>query len=721
MAGLDLNIDRRGFLASAGATALVVGAALSTKSRGQEAAEMPLEPNAFVRVSDDGTVTVIVKHIEFGQGPLTGLTTLVADEMDADWSQMRAELAPANTALYANSAFGIQGTGGSTAMPSSWEPMRKAGAQAKAVLVAAAAEEWGVPANEITVEKGRMRHNGSGKEEGFGPFVARAAALKVPESPTLKSKAERTLIGTDVPKLDSRAKSNGEAIFTIDVYREGMLTVAMVFPPVFGATIASFNAEDALKVPGVVAVERLPMGIAVYGENTYAALRGRNAVETEWSTANAETRSSGAIAQDYLARAQGGPGIVATDEGDVAGGLGGAEQTIDASYVFPFLAHTPMEPLDAVAEFTEDGAEIWMGSQLQTVDQAVAASTLGISDPTKVRVNTMLAGGSFGRRAQPTSHIAAEVAEALKKSPDRRPVKLIYTREDDVRGGYYRPLTVHTVRAGIDKEGNIAGWEQRIVTPSFIIGSSFEGMVQENGLDPTTVEGARETAYDIHNYKVSVHQVESRVPTLWWRSVGHTHTGYVLETMLDEILQMTERDPVEGRLALMKEDRREAGVLRRVADMADWGRSPGEGRAFGVAVHKSFGTYVAQIAEVSMDDGVPKLHKVWCAVDPGVAVNPNVIRAQMEGGIGFGAGAVLFDAIELGDGGKPLQANWDTYRMIRIHEMPEVEVAIVDSDESPTGVGEPGVPPIGPAIGNALRRLTGETPRSLPIVQTVEV
>jgi len=715
-----LMTDRRRFLA--GAASLVVGAALPITGRaaaleGGEAG--PAALNAFVRVDPDDVVTVLVKHIEFGQGPLTGLATMVADEMDADWSQMRGETAPANTALYANMLFGVQGTGGSTAVASSFDAMRKAGAQAKAMLLEAASDAWGVPMTELSVVKGRIKHAASGKEAGFGAFASAAAGKTPPENPALKKPSERTLIGKSLPKLDTAAKTTGAAIYGQDVFRENMLVASVVHPPKFGATVRSFDGAKAMAVKGVRAVKKIPQGVAVYADDTYSAFKGREAVEVEWDYSKAETRSSARITADYTAMVEGGPGIAAADKGDPAAALANAETRVDALYAFPYLAHTPMEPLNAVIEYSGDGAEVWMGSQLQTLDQAVIANVLGFQDPMQVKINTMFAGGSFGRLATPVSHFAGEAATVLKALGEKRPVKLVWTREDDVRGGYYRPLTVHKVSAGLDADGNIVGWDQTIASSSLVKNSAFDMLVGENGLDSTVVEGSQDPCYDLANFRVTAHQPDTIVPVLWWRSVGHTHTGYVLETMIDELLEKGGRDAVEGRLALMKDRPRDAGVLRRVAEMADWGRRAPEGRAYGVAVHKSFNTYVAQVAEVSIENGTPRVHKVWCAVDCGVAINPNVIAAQMEGGVGFGLGAILFDEITLDEGGTVRQSNWDAYRMIRIDEMPEVEVAVIDSQEAPTGVGEPGTPPIGPAVGNAVRKLTGSTPRVLPMINSV--
>ncbi|MGF1551889.1 MAG: molybdopterin cofactor-binding domain-containing protein [Paracoccaceae bacterium] len=714
-----LDTTRRGFLA--GGLGLVIGVALPLGARAQSGAAAVIQgegsqavfaPNAFVRVAPDDSVTVLIKHIEFGQGPYTGLTTLVAEEMDADWSQMRAEAAPSDAELYKNLAFGLQGTGGSTAIANSWVQMRRAGAAARAMLVAAAAREWGVDAGEITVSKGVMRHEDSGRESGFGPFAEAARESEAPAEPALKDPADFVLIGTDRPKVDSLIKSTGEAVFTIDVYRDGMLTVAVAHPPKFGATVAAIDDADALAVPGVERVAEIPSGVAVYARDTYAAFRGRDALKVDWDESGAETRSSEEMMTAWAEAAR-GDGATAEESGDVAAALDGAATVHEAEYRFPFLAHAPLEPLDAVIEHRGQEAEIWMGSQLQTVDHQTAAGVLGL-DPSAVVVNTMLAGGSFGRRAQPTSHVAAEIA-AIAKAAGPGAYKLLWTRENDIRGGYYRPLTVHRLRGGLDGEGNIVAWENVVANQSIVAGSPFE-MMMTDGIDPTSLEGSTRMPYAWPAHRVGWARMEAGVPILWWRSVGHTHTAYATETFLDELLEKGGRDPVEGRLALLKpEAARDRGVLERVAEIADWQGPTGEnGCAYGVALHESFDTYVAMIAEVVEDRGQPRVTKMWVAVDCGVAVNPNVIRAQMEGGAGFALGSALFNEITIEPGGRVREANFDTYRLLRIGEMPEVEVAIVDSAEDPTGVGEPGVPPVAPAVANAWRALTGATPRRMP-------
>jgi len=721
----SLKLSRRTVLKST--TGLVVAAYLApfagsalaaTKAR---AAQAVFAPNAFIRVGTDSTVTVLVKHIEFGQGPFTGLATIVAEEMDADWAQMRAEHAPADAKLYNNLAFGpVQGTGGSTAIANSYDQLRQAGATARALLVQAAAERWRVPAKDITVERGVLRHAASGKQGRFGEFALAASRLPAP-APTelrLKDPFEFRLIGREgaVRKLDVPAKTNGTAQFTIDIHEPGMLTVVVAHPPLFGAKVASFDAIEALAVKGVVEVKQVPTGVAVYAESTWPAIKGREKLRITWDESAAEKRGSEQILAEYRAAAR-SPGAVADAHGNVDTSLASAERVIEAEYAFPYLAHSPMEPLDGFLRWNDKGATARFGSQIQTLDQAVIAGVLGLK-PEQVAVETMLAGGSFGRRGEMGSDFAAELAQVAKAIGPQRPVKLMWTRDDDVQGGRYRPMFVHRMRGGL-RGGKIVAWSDTIVGQSFIQGTMFESMLFKNGIDATMVEGANEIPYKIENFRCDLHIQKVGVPTLSWRSVGSTHTGYAVECFVDQLLQTAGQDPVEGRMALFGDDPRFKTTLRAVADLAKWsGPAAGSGRARGVSIVKAFGTYVAHIAEVSMgENGEPRVHKVWCAVDCGRVVNPDIVRAQMEGGIGFGLGHILYGEIRL-EGGRRVQRNFDTYRSLRIHEMPAIEVKIVDSTEKPTGVGEPGVPPIGPAVANALARLAGgERPRQLPMVR----
>jgi isoquinoline 1-oxidoreductase beta subunit len=709
----EIRTTRRAFIAGAG---LVIGFAVAPKgftagvSQSVEAGGGDALPamNAFVKIGTDDLVTILSKHIEFGQGPFTGLATLIAEELDADWSQMRAVHSPADDKIYANLAFGLQGTGGSSSIANSYEQYRAAGAMARAMLVAVAAAEWNVPAAEITVSKGKIAHAGSGKESGFGALADKAAQRTPPAEPKLKDPKDFVLIGHDMPKLDTLDKSTGKAIYTLDVLGDDMLVALVAHPDHFGAVVKSFDDTETRKIRGVFDVKQVPQGVAVYANNTFAALKGRDALTVEWDLSQAETRSSAELEADF-AKMFSEKGLEAANRGDVEKAFSEKGiQSLEAEIIFPFLAHAPMEPLDAVFVKADDGSlDIYTGAQFPAMDQATAAKITRI-DPAEVRLHTQLAGGSFGRRAQFGSPYMQEAAAVFAATDGSRPVKHMWTREDDIRGGFYRPMYLHKMKGSIAADGKITAWDQ------IIVGQSIQ---QKADLDETSVEGASNLPYAIENLRVISHNTVLAVPPLWWRSVGHTHTGFAVETFVDELLQKVGKDPVEGRLALLKNEPRYSDVLKKAAEMADWGSAVQEGHERGVALVKSFNTYVAQIVEVSRGGtGAPRVHNVWCAVDCGVAINPNIIKAQMEGGVGYGLGAVLFDEITLGEGGKIMQSNFHDYRSLRINEMPHVEVELIASTEKPTGVGEPGTPPVGPAVANAWRRLTGSPVRRLPIV-----
>jgi isoquinoline 1-oxidoreductase subunit beta len=676
-----------------------------------------LEPNAFVRIAPDNTVTIVAKHLEMGQGVHTGLATVVADELDADWSQVRVVAAPADASRYANLAYGTaQGTGGSTSMANSWMQLRKAGATARAMLVAAAAQKWGVPASSISVDKNVVSHAQTGRRATFGELAEAAAQQSVPADVPLKDPKDWKLIGKTAPRVDSTAKTDGSARFTMDVYLPEMLTAVIARPPLFGATVRSVDRTAALKVPGVTDVVEVPAGVAVLGKGFWAARQGRAALRVEWDESKAERRGTSEILAEYKSLAE-KPGLSARRDGDPSAGFAVATRTLEATYEFPYLAHAPMEPLDCVVKLEPGRCEVWAGSQLQTLDHGTVAHVVGLS-PEKVELHTLLAGGSFGRRATPTADVAAEAASIAKAIGGRQPVKLVWTREDDIRGGRYRPLFVHRLRAGLDAQGRIVAWEHRIVGQSFLKGSPFAGLVKD-GIDPTTAEGGSTLPYAIANLAVELHLPDVGVPTLWWRSVGHTHNAFSTETFFDELAQAAKRDPFELRRELLKDHPRHRGVLDLAAAKAGWGTPLSAGRARGIALHESFSSFVAQVAEVSLDkDALPRVERVVCAVDCGVAVNPDVVRAQMEGAIGFGLGAALFSEITL-DKGRVVQSNFHDYRTLRIDEMPKVEVHIVPSAEPPTGVGEPGVPPIAPAVANALLKLTGQPVRRLPFARAL--
>ncbi|MGK9165693.1 xanthine dehydrogenase family protein molybdopterin-binding subunit [Inquilinus limosus] len=705
--------NRRSFLKGAGALggALVIAAHLPLARRAMAAAG-DLAPNAFVRVAPDDTVTVLIKHCEMGQGVTTGLTTIVAEELDADWGQMRFEFAPADAKIYNNLAFGpIQGTGGSTSIANSWDQLRRAGATARAMLVQAAAAEWQVPAGEITVDKGVLRH-ASGKSARFGDLAANAAALTPPAEVVLKDPKAFTLVGAHVPRLDTPAKITGKAGFSIDVRRPGQLTALVAHPPRFGGAVKSVDAAAAKQVPGVVDVVTIPTGVAVVARDTWSAIKGREALQVEWDFGKAESQSSDALMAGYKATAQ-TSGLTAAKRGDAAAALQKAAKLVEAEFEFPYLAHAPMEPLNGVLEPTADGAVWWAGSQFQTIEQATIAAILGLK-PEQVTINSAYTGGSFGRRATPNADYAAEAAMILKATGMKAPIHLMRTREDDMKAGYYRPMVYHKVRAGLDAAGKVSGWEHVVVAKSLLIGTPFEAFAVKDGIDASSIEGASDTAYAVPDLTATVHNAKEGVPVLWWRSVGHTHTAHAMETVIDELAHAAGQDPVAFRLALLRDQPRHTGVLSLVAEKAGWGQPLPAGRGRGVAVHKSFETYVATVAEVSVEGGALKVDRVVAAVDCGIAVNPDVIRAQVEGSVGFALSVVLRNKITLQDG-EVEQANFDTYEPTRMSEMPKVEVHIVPSAEPPTGIGEPGVPGLAPAIGNAVFAATGQRLRSLPL------
>jgi isoquinoline 1-oxidoreductase subunit beta len=702
-------------------TGVAAGAALVVELRfplGAEAAG-DFAPNAFLRIAPDDTVTIVAKHLEMGQGIHTGLATVLADELDADWRKVRVEAAPADATRYNNLFWGpVQGTGGSSGIANSWPQLRQAGATARAMLVSAAAARWSVPATSLSVREGVVSHAASGRRATFGDLASAAAGLPVPSEVTLKDPKQWTLIGKAAPRVDSRSKSDGTARFTIDVHLPGMLTAVIARPPLFGATVKSFEKEAALKVPGVTDVVQVPSGVAVLGKGFWAAEQGREVLRVQWDETGAEKRGSAELLAEYRALLE-KPGAVARRDGDPAAAMASAKRTLEADYEFPYLAHAPMEPLDCVVHLSGGRCEVFMGSQIQTIDQGTIAHVLGLT-PDKVQVQTLMAGGSFGRRATPTSDVALEAASIVKAIAGRAPVKLLWTREDDIRGGRYRPLFVHRLRAGLDDSGRIVAWEHRIVGQSFMKGTPFEPMVVKDGVDLTSVEGGANLPYAIPNFGCDLHTPEVGVPTLWFRSVGHTHTAYSTETFLDEVAHAAGRDPFELRVELLKDHPRHRAVLELAAAKAGWGKPLPAGRGRGIALQESFGSFVAQVAEVSLRaDGLPKVERVVCAVDCGIPVNPDVIRAQMEGGIGFGLGAAMWGEITL-EKGRVVQSNFHDYPSLRFEEMPAVEVHIVPSTEKPSGVGEPGVPVVAPAVANALFHLNGQRVRRLPFARGVK-
>ena len=723
---------RRGFLKGGAGLALAIVAPTVALAEvggpghaGSAMVDGEFSPNAFLRIGTDGTVTVVSKHLEMGQGVYTGLATLVAEELDADWSRVTVEGAPADAKRYSNLFWKAQGTGGSTAIANSYEQMRRAGATARAMLVSAAAQQWKVPASQITVKNGVVSHAASGRKAGFGELAEAAAQLPVPANVKLKNPKDFTLIGRSAPRVDSVAKTTGRATFTQDVKLPGMLVAVAAHPPRFGGRVKSVDDKAARAIKGVNDVVVIPNGVAVLASDYWTAKKGRDALKVEWDEAQAYRGSSDAIVADYRERAK-TPGLNARNDGNAEAALAKAGKVIEAEYVFPYLAHASMEPLNCVMKLENGECEVWNGEQLHTVDQFSLAKTLGI-EADRVKLNMVYAGGSFGRRANPQSDYLLETAQIVKAINGRAPVKLVWSREDDMRGGFYRPIYLHRVRAALDAKGMPVAWQQRIVGQSIIAGSPFEPMLVKDGVDITSVEGASTLPYAIPNLNVDLHTTNAdvKVPVQWWRSVGSTHTAYATELFIDELALNAGKDPVAYRMALLKKHPRHAGVLKLAADKAGWNKplapaADGAKRGRGVAVHESFNSFVAEVVEVTVQkDGSFKVDRVVCAVDCGVVVNPDVVKAQMEGGIGYALAAALTGSITLKDG-EVEQSNFNDYPVLRINEMPKVEVHIVKSAAAPTGVGEPGVPPLAPALASALRAATGKVIHTLPIGEQLQ-
>lgn len=727
---MDTDLKRRRFLQGSAGLTLGVGLAPMFKAQRALAAARgeAFAPNAFLRIGTDGSVTVISKHLEMGQGAYTGLATLVAEELDADWNRVRVEGAPANTKVYANLAFGAQGTGGSTAIANSFEQFRRAGATARAMLVSAAAQQWKVPAGEITVSEGVVSHAASNRKATFGQLAQAASKLPAPKDVTLKSPEQFKLIGKQqLARRDTAGKTDGSAVFTQDFKLPGMLVAVCAHPPRFGAKVKSFDATKAKAIKGVVAVVPFEgtahsmAGVAVLAKNTWVARQGRDALQIEWDESRAYTKGSEQILAQYR-EALKQPGLTARKDGDVVKGLAQPAKLIEAEYSVPYLAHAAMEPMNCLVKLGNGECEIWNGEQWQTFDQARVAGLLKIA-PEKVKLNQLYAGGSFGRRANPQSDYvleAVQIAQGAQKQGIKAPVKMVWTREDDMRGGYYRPIFLHQMKLALDASGKPQALHVRMAGQSIMKGIGFDVMIKD-GVDLTSVEGMANLPYAIPNLQVELHTPDDvGVPIQWFRSVGSTQNGFAGEGIIDEAAVLAGKDPVAYRRELLAKHPRHAGVLNLAASKAEWDKPLAPGptgtkRGRGVAVHEAFGSFVAQVAEVTVAaDGSYKVDRIVCAVDCGVAVNPDVIRAQMEGGIGYGLSLALSGAITVKDGVVE-QSNFHDYTVLRINQMPKIEVYIVPSTEKPTGVGEPGTPPTAPAVVNALYQATGKRIRTLPI------
>ncbi len=669
-------------------------------------------PNAFVRIGTDNIVTVIVNKSEMGQGVYTSLPMLVAEELEADWSKVRYEPAPVDAA-YNHPVFGIQMTGGSTSTASEWERFRQAGATARVMLIGAAAKNWKVDSASLRAENGYVINPASGARASFGSLAEVAATMTPPKDVPLKDPKDFKLIGKPTRRLDTPDKVNGAAQFGLDIAIPGMMTVLVARAPVFGGKVLSFNADKAKAVPGVKNVVQIPSGVAVIAKGFWPAKLGRDKLEISWDDGPNAALSSTGMREQYATLAK-TPGLVARKVGDPTKALAGATKTITAEYEMPYLAHAAMEPLNCVVDLRSDRCEIWTGTQFQTGDRAAAAAAAGLK-PEQVTIHTPLLGGGFGRRANPASDFVIEAVQVAKAA--KAPVKVVWTREDDTRGGWYRPMWSDRFTGGIDEKGNPVAWTHTIVGQSIIAGTPFEGFLIKDGIDGTSVEGAADLLYGIPNLQVDLHTPKIGVPVLWWRSVGHSHNGFAVEAFFDELAHAGGRDPYELRRTLLADQPRMRAVLELAAQKGDWGKRLPAGRGRGIATHFSFSSYVAQVAEVSVDkQGAVRVHRMVCAVDCGRVVNPDTVKAQMEGGINFGLTAALKSEITL-DRGRVQQRNFHDYQMLRINEAPEIEVYIVPSTEKPTGVGEPSVPPVAPAVANAIFAASGKRIRKLPILK----
>lgn len=729
--------DRRRFLKTGSSTAagLVLGFWLPqrggrvTQAR-SGVGQQTLSPNAFVRIAPDDTVTIVSKHCEAGQGIQTGLATILAEELDADWAQIRVEPARADRDLYKNLQFGDQTTGGSNSIPNSWEQYRRAGATARAMLISAAAEKWNVPESELLADRGTIKHEMSSRQVTFGELAEAAAALPVPSQVTLKDPKDFKLIGAaHLPRVDCKPKTVGTAIFASDFSLPGMLTAVVARPPRFGAVLRGFDAAATKASPGVTNVVPISTGVAVVARSFSAARRGRDLLHIEWDESKAETRGTPELIAEYrdlLAQ----PGAIARRDGDCSLALARAARTLTADFEYPYLAHAPMEPLSAVVRLSANRCDIWTGDWDVSGLQDDAVRSTGLKQE-QILIHSLYGGGSFGRRGDDASQ-AVEIAKAIGNGA---PVKLLWTREEDIRVDAYRPMYLHRLTAGLDEQGNLVAWQHRIVGQS-VLGDDPGFII--DGIDITSVAGASNIPYDIPNILVDLHTPAPGIPVDQWRSVGDSHTAFSVETFLDDVAHAAGKDPYRLRLELLSKDPRNKAILqltapapmrpsmfakfprdrqvmRLAAEKAGWGTPLPPGRGRGLAVHYSFHASLAYVAEAAVaSDGSVKVDRVVCAVDCGIAINPDVIRAQVEGGIAFGLGAILYGKITLKQG-RIEQSNFNDYRVLRMNEMPKVEVYIVSSTEPPSGIGEPTVPPIGPAVSNAIFAATGKRVRTLPL------
>ncbi len=716
--------SRREFLRTAAGIGggLIIGLTLPAAARFGAASAVPGpaagphsdEVNAFVKIDGEGTVTLVMHKSEMGQGVYTGLAQLLAEELECDLARVRIETAPV-AAVYNNPVFPVQFTGGSMSISSCWSGLRLAGAAARMMLIEAAAREWRVGSDSCRAEQNSV-YGPDGRKASYGRLAAAAGKLPAPDPAAirLKPRSEFTVIGKSIKRIEVTEKINGSGKFGLDVRLPGMLRAVLARPPALGSTPKSIDDTAARAVRGVVTVVVLTSGVAVVAVNTYAARQGRDALVIEWQAAPDSTLDTERMRAEYQKLSLTRAPLLAQNDGDVEPLLrGGGFRHLEAFYEVPFLSHAPMEPLNCAADWRPDRCDIWTGTQMQSPDRAAAAEVAGLP-PEKVFIHTMLLGGGFGRRANPASDFVREAAELSRKLA--KPVQIVWTREDDMHGGWYRPQLANRLKAALAADGKPIAWQHTVVGQSIMAGTIMQGMVQK-GIDPTSVEGAADMPYAIPNVRVDLHTTTAPVRVLWWRSVGHSNTAFAVESFLDECAATAGKDPMEYRRSLLGESQgRHRAVLELLAEKCGWSTPLPAGRARGVAIHESFGSVVGEVAEVSMQDGLPRVHRVVAVIDCGTAVNPQMIAGQIESAVNYGLSAALYGEITYADG-KPQQSNFDTYRVLRIDEAPAVETHLLPSEQPPSGVGEPGLPPIAPAVANAIFALTGKRVRRLPMVR----
>lgn len=664
-------------------------------------------PNVWLQITPDNIVTIIVNKSEMGQGVYTSLPMILADELEADWKQVRLKMAPAADE-YKDPMWGAQATGGSTSVRHMYEPLRKAGAAAREMLIKAAAQMWGVPTSECEAKESTVRHKKSGRSLTYGNLSLEASKLPVPKTPSLKKENQFRLIGTSLPRLDLLEKVKGSAIFGIDVFTPDMLYAAIARPPAYGAKVVSFDKEAATRVTGVKNVMPIHSGIAVCADSLDEAWKGRKALNVTWDKGAHSDLSTKTLEEIFIQHLD-KQGVVARKDGDAKNSLNKATKKVDSTYILPYLAHATMEPMNCTAHVRKDNCDIWVPTQNQSGVLQLAIKITGLK-PKQVLVHTTYLGGGFGRRFE-----LDVVEEAIQLSKTTgKPVKLIWTREEDIQNDFYRPGNCCRIQGGIDETGRLVAWSHKIVVPS-IFARAMPGQVKD-GIDPAAVEGIANMEYEIPNVYVEYVRIDTPVPVGFWRSVGSSHNAFTVESFIDELSHAAQKDPLEFRLNLLKNHHCASRVLKVVAEKAGWGKPLKRGQRRGIAYHLSFGTHVAQIAEVSVNkkDGKVTVHKVVCAVDCGPVVNPDIIKAQMMGGIIFGLSAALKERVSFAGGGVE-SANFYNYDILRMDETPEIEVHIVKSNEKMGGIGEPGVPPVAPAVANAVFNATGMRIRRLPM------